>query len=777
MHAPDNLVLFDALPPEARAVPIAHAEPLEKLVDRLLLGETVFLVRAGAAVDSGWLTHERIETHLRRALKTPAPFQVWPLLEDTWAFAVKAVGEEDGSVDPLWIHALRQEIAEGLAAEWRAAHPDQLASEALPAEGESAPIAKGEKENASIPVLSIFETAEIPEPEGDVTLFSVAPIAQIPALDGIQENIAELNALLEILVNKQLHPQFQPIIRLRDGQVVGYEALIRGPKSALLRRSGAMFQAAHKAHMVSWFDLACQEQCFAQAAAQGIRHLLFINMDAEGLAYLEMHERSLAQCARDHGLSPASIVIEITERQTVEDFPRLIHYIERLREQGFRIALDDVGTGYNSLRAIADLRPDFIKIDKGLVRHIDAIGERRALVVAMVQYAHHIGTTVLAEGAETRAELGTLIDLGVAWCQGYVVGKPADDLRGVPRELREFMRQRTRQRSLALVGREVTLDGLVRSGSVVAPETALTEAARRFTKDPGLTSVVVVEEGYARGLVMRSQMEYVLDMVTSANAAALLPAETVAQWMQTNVLFAEAETPVIDLARQVATRSDISLDTDIIICRDNLFIGVLSTRTLIEAATALQVNQWRYASPLTGLPGRVALEQALQERMEARQPLAVIRADITGLAAFNRHYGLPCGDSVIEALAFLLQEASANCGQPNDFLAHLGGDDFVLLTGAESVMHVCRALVDGFESIRTQFYTAEHIRQGYIQTEERASQRQRLPLFTLAVAAQTNRRRTLSCCQRTLSYLEKLLELVKTQPESGYLVDREVRAR
>ncbi len=452
-----------------------------------------------------------------------------------------------------------------------------------------------------------------------------------------------------------------------------------------------------------------------------------------------------------------------------------MQYIERLREQGFKIALDDVGTGYNSLRAIADLRPDFIKIDKGLVRDIDAVGERRALIVALVQYALHIGTAVLAEGAETRAELATLIDLGVTYVQGYVAGKPSDDLRGVPRELREFMRLRARQHSLSLVGRQITLDGLVRPGSTVEPETPLAEVARRFTKDSGLTSVVVVEEGYARGLVMRSQLDYILDLAGTANVGNMLPAESVAQWMHTNVLFAEAETPALDLARQVTTRSDISLETDIIVCRDNLYVGILSTRTLIEAATALQLNQMRYASPLTGLPGRVALDQALQERLDANQSLGVLRADITGMEAFNSQYGLPCGDSVIEALAFLIQDVSASCGHPDDFLAHLGSDDFVLLTRAETAQDVCRALVEGFERIRTQFYTAEHIRQGYVETTERSGNRRRIPLFSLAVAAQTNRKRPLPYCRRILDYLEDLLPQVKMQPGSGYLIDRELR--
>src|SRR6185295_16220811 len=100
---------------------------------------------------------------------------------------------------------------------------------------------------------------------------------------------------------------------------------------------------------------------------------------------------------------------------------------------GFQIAIDDVGTGYNSLLAIAELRPDFVKIDHGLVRNIDTNGTHRALLEAIVQYTRHIGTAALAEGIETREELATIIQMGIPYGQGYLMGRPADDFRGVPR--------------------------------------------------------------------------------------------------------------------------------------------------------------------------------------------------------------------------------------------------------------------------------------------------------------------------------------------------------
>lgn len=732
MYAHNGLPAFAAQDWEIQPVPAAHSEPVELLVERLMAGEPAFLLRAVERVSAEWLTAERIEACVRQALQETGHLCVWPLFPKTWALTVRLPGEADSPMTALWIHSFRNDLAASLEAAWRG-------------EGESE----------------------------DAPAFAVIPIARIPALDDMQENIAELNSLLEIIVHKQLRTQFQPIVTLRDGQVFAYEALIRGPKGAPLRGGGSMLRAADKARLVAWVDIACLEQCFARAAEQNIRHPLFINMEAEGLAYLELCERSLAQCARDHGLSPASIVIEITERQAVDDFPRLLHAIAQLREQGFKIAIDDVGAGYSSLSAIAELRPEFIKVDKELVRHIDVKGPNRALLAALAQYAQQIGTLVLAEGAETRAELTALSDLGVTFVQGYALGKPSDDLRGVPRELREFLRQRARQRQLPLLGRPIAIGGLARAGYTVPPDTPLVEVARRFARDISLTSAVVVEEGYARGLVRRDQLGHALDMASAANVTALLPAETVAQWMHTEMLCVEEETPIQEVARQVMTRTDISLDADIVIVRrEGHFQGVLPARALLESVLSAQERTQRYTNSLTGLPGRVGLEQALEERLAARGPLAVLRADITGLAAFNRSYSLETGDRVIRALARLLQEVSTQCGRPDDFLAHLEGDDFALVTHPEAAPAICRALMAGFEMFPAQFYSATHLRQGYVELTDRVGGTLRAPLFRLAVAAQTNQVRRLTHYAQIMGLLNETLRNVKAQPGSRFAIDQ-----
>src|SRR6202040_1537910 len=120
----------------------------------------------------------------------------------------------------------------------------------------------------------------------------------------------------------------------------------------------------------------------------------------------------------------AAVVLEFSEREPVPDLALLQRIAAELRARGFRIAVDDAGAGHASMRVIAELRPEFIKVDRSLITAIDADRARRALVVALLSFSGHIGARVIAEGIETQREQETLQSLGVQFGQGWLLGRP-----------------------------------------------------------------------------------------------------------------------------------------------------------------------------------------------------------------------------------------------------------------------------------------------------------------------------------------------------------------
>ena len=247
-------------------VPAEFAEPLEKVLAELQTRNVLLFLRPHDSIPETWLSASKIEKILLVSPLEVPPSKVWQLLENLWVISLEIRSDGRDPINTLYINSLQRSLGVQLSSLWRSENSD-IANEV--------------------------------NGDGSQVLFHVTTAAPLTSDDSINENISELNELLDIIINKQLHSQFQPIVDLRNGQVFGYEALIRGPKGAALRRPGAMFKAADKARMVSWYDIACQEKCFALAAQNKLKKLLFINMDAEGLAYLDAYDRSLAMRARE----------------------------------------------------------------------------------------------------------------------------------------------------------------------------------------------------------------------------------------------------------------------------------------------------------------------------------------------------------------------------------------------------------------------------------------------------------------------------------------------
>jgi|GEM_PF-327408 len=721
-------------------------ETIDRLITHLENGATLLFVRRAVWVSPHWFTSERLETHLHLVLVEQAESDIWALMPEVLAIALYFPHNADTTLNALTMNTTARMLSERLMQTWEQS-----------------------QEASSTRILAASDDWDEATTTYIGEAFVVLPIAPLLAGREIETNIAELNAFLEIIVNRQLTAQFQPIVSLKDGQVFGYEALIRGPKGGVLRRPGMMFHAADKARMVAWYDIACIEQIFGQAAKMGFgktvakRRLLFVNMDAEGLSYLELQDRTLGEVAAQFGLSPAGIVLEVTERQAVEEFPRLARYLMTLREEGFRIAIDDAGAGYSSLQAIAELRPDFVKISRELVKELDDNGARRALLSALVHYARRVGTTVLAEGAETRDELAHLIDLGIPLGQGYLMGRPADDFRGVPRETREFIQERAKLQERAQTGRSVLLGSMASRRQALPMETPLVIIAQKFARNTEWTSLVLEEDGYVRGLIMREQVAFALNAAGKVEPY-LCPQDALASgWMQSRFLMLDEKMPIEDAARLVSARNDIPLSHDLVVTRDgNRCVGSVSVRNLLSAVTEMQQVRLQSTDSLTGLPGRVALEQVLRERLADKSPVTVIRADIGRFEAFNRCYGTATGDSVLLTWAERFHTISQEQGSRQDFLAHLGGDDFVLLTEGENAEKLCVALQSAFLTLRDEVHFPEHRNQGVMEIEENGTLKQ-YPLLSLTLAAVSNRTRKYADTHSLLNQCETLLRNARRQ--------------
>jgi EAL domain-containing protein (putative c-di-GMP-specific phosphodiesterase class I) len=224
---------------------------------------------------------------------------------------------------------------------------------------------------------------------------------------------ARLDAVLE---EGRVDIVFQPIVSLRDRTVAGYEALARFNEEPV-RTPDLWFNEAHGAGKGELLELLALHKALAQLDTIGPRCYLAMNVSPDTI----LGDAFQALFAI---LPLKRLVLEITEHAVIDDYAPLLAMLAPLRERGLRLAVDDAGSGYASMRHILALQPDLIKLDISLIRNIDRDPGRRALAAALILFADQTSSEVVAEGVENERELAVLLELGVQKAQGYLLGYP-----------------------------------------------------------------------------------------------------------------------------------------------------------------------------------------------------------------------------------------------------------------------------------------------------------------------------------------------------------------
>ena len=221
-----------------------------------------------------------------------------------------------------------------------------------------------------------------------------------------------------LIASGGIRPVFQPIIELASGKVVGHEGLSRFDAPVPLSLD-EWFGMAKRADMCVELETACMAAIVGALAASPAT-VGYISINVSPKTLMEYDFEQLPDRSEQGGW-----VLELTEHSEVTDYPVLAQRVRALQARGFRIAIDDAGAGYSSLRHVLQLAPDIVKLDISITRDIDKILRNQQLSSAIISFGRETRISLVAEGVETVEERDTLQRLGVVYGQGYLFGKPA----------------------------------------------------------------------------------------------------------------------------------------------------------------------------------------------------------------------------------------------------------------------------------------------------------------------------------------------------------------
>jgi EAL domain-containing protein (putative c-di-GMP-specific phosphodiesterase class I) len=239
-----------------------------------------------------------------------------------------------------------------------------------------------------------------------------------------QMELKNRGRLQKILLEEQITTVYQPIIRLSDQSIVAYEALSRGPRNSEIEAPIILFTLAEEVGLVFELDRVCRRRAIANAIGKKPGRKLFINTLPNMIYDPDFEATSFSKFLETHGMALSDTVLEITERNAIEQYSQFKQAIRYYTDLGITIAIDDVGAGFSSLEAVMELKPKYVKIDASLVRGAAENPGKRGMIKAVHALAKSIDAETIAEGVETKEDLEEVTNLGVTYAQGYYIAKP-----------------------------------------------------------------------------------------------------------------------------------------------------------------------------------------------------------------------------------------------------------------------------------------------------------------------------------------------------------------
>ncbi|MDO9218295.1 MAG: GGDEF domain-containing protein [Lacisediminimonas sp.] len=571
-------------------------------------------------------------------------------------------------------------------------------------------------------MLSPAFIAPAPDPESLLMLRST--ITQRP---GPTPPVAP--SFSDVVDQSLLHAVFQPIACLSNGDPIGFEGLIRGPEGTALHSADALFQAARLEQRTLAFESVCRKVVLEQYAALGLRGKLFLNVGP--LCFLEdLAATRRLQFLEALGIPPEKIVLELTETEQISDYSLLRKSLQWCRDQGFEIAIDDLGAGYSGLRLWSEINPDYVKIDRHFLKDIAVHRSKMHFIESIQLLAEKSRTITIAEGLETEDDVLTVARIGIRYGQGFVIERPARLPTGnMPATLKEkLLRHSTLSDTrLRLSGKAATVVNVLRAAPTFSKAQTADEVCEAFINNSKIDFAVVIDRDTPLGIINRTAL---IDRFARPFQRELFGKKSCATFLNSRLLVFEKDTPLQEVSLAIADADARHFSEGFAITDGGRYLGVGKGHDVMREITKMQISAARYANPLTQLPGNVPINEEVDRLVLQGKGFVVCYADLDNFKPFNDVYGYRRGDDIIQLTSRVL---AAHCDASRDFLGHIGGDDFIILFSSADWERRCRSILSLFGESIVDYFPADTLEMGGYISADRSGKSIFYPLVSLSL--------------------------------------------
>ncbi|MCX8164021.1 MAG: GGDEF domain-containing protein [Aquificaceae bacterium] len=532
----------------------------------------------------------------------------------------------------------------------------------------------------------------------------------------------------EFLSKLEIRPYYQPIVDLRNGRPLGFEALSRfkigeapiGPLRA--------FQMASDFDVVGELDTLCREVALMHFP-KDVSGYIFLNVFPSYLTSESFGKRKTLELVKSFGLEPISVVLELTEVERVQDVDLLKKALNYYKSLGFLVGIDDVGTGYNSLQMLLELEGllDFVKLPKELVNGFARSKIKYQLLKVLTEVSLNIGAKPIYEGVEQEEDAKLLFyDLDAQYVQGFYFAKPMSS-----EELKGFVVQTRFQKN----------------SEDFVPEGEVLEYVKYDPKDRFGKFLELFDGNGRRYFILHlDDEEYLIDMwrlryeltQKEINLYYYKPLSEVVQRMKSLFPRLDGIPHVNAEIHNIHRLFDVvaSQEHDVVLYKKNNRAYLLEKYHIISYFYRRLSKELLDKNPLTLLPGSNALQEKVKKLSSSENNFFLCYIDLDNFKAFNDAYGFYAGDQMIKKVGVILSSFERK-GEGRIFVSHIGGDDFVLVlwdtTLEEAVQELLKLLSDLQDGL-LELYSHEDRARGYFVGKDRHEVQREFPLASVSMA-------------------------------------------
>jgi EAL domain-containing protein (putative c-di-GMP-specific phosphodiesterase class I)/GGDEF domain-containing protein len=594
-------------------------------------------------------------------------------------------------------------------------------------------------------------------------------------MTGIIKTIELTNKLEEefntIIRTESIRTLYQPIINLENGNILGYEALSRGPKDSLLESPLNLLSISEELNRTWELEQILRTKALERATFTN-KSLLFLNIDPNIIHDNDFQQGFTKDFLENLNIAPSSIVFELTERSAIKDYNSFKNVLKHYTEQGYNIAIDDAGSGYSGLKTLYEVYPKYLKLDMDFVRNINNDTFKQSIVKNLLEMAKAANIKTIAEGIETNDELCTLIRLGVEFGQGYFIQKPAEIIAPIAQDVLEvILKEKRLVEQINNYSQDYHyIHHIMQNVKSFSPEEKCIDIFKYLT-EYAHAGGCICEDNFPIGMVNLREINAAFAKQYGHSVYSQRPVSLI---MDNKPLIVDYYTPIQTVAKKALARSSQTLYDDIIVSKGSSYAGMVTMKNLLEYAINYEKNYAKELNPLTSLPGNVIINRVMEGALKTERQAFIIYADLDNFKVYNDVYGFDKGDQIIKLTAEILENKSSKHFPYTSFLGHIGGDDFIVVAeGSYKTLELfCDDIIGEFDKQISSFFNKNDKNKGYIIGQDRHGRQTKFNLTSITLAGIYGNLVSFETTEQLSSELAKQKKSAKKVPLSSYCINK-----